>query len=76
VDAIDLYQLHSPDPAVPIEESLGALRELKDEGKVREIGVSNFFRGRIGRAAEVAGIVSVQNRYSVTDQANDPDVAA
>ena len=50
VDTIDLYQLHAPDPDVPIEESLGALVELQAEGKVRQIGVSNVFRGRIQEA--------------------------
>src|SRR5687767_14938216 len=64
VDTIDLYQLHAPDQEVPIEESLGALAELQAEGKVRQIGVSNLFRGRIQEAVELAGVVSVQNQYS------------
>jgi aryl-alcohol dehydrogenase-like predicted oxidoreductase len=76
VDAIDLYQLHAPDQEVPIEESLGALGELQAEGKVRQIGVSNLFRGRIKEAVELAGVVSVQNQYSMADRANDPDVTA
>jgi aryl-alcohol dehydrogenase-like predicted oxidoreductase len=74
VDTIDLYQLHAPDHELGIEESLGALQELQTEGKVRQIGVSNFFRGQIREAAELAGIVSVQNRYSMADRTNDPDV--
>ena len=76
VDTIDLYQLHAPDPEVPIEESLGALVELQAEGKVRQIGVSNLFRGRIQEAVELAGVVSVQNQYSTADRTNDPDVTA
>jgi pyridoxine 4-dehydrogenase len=76
VETIDLYQLHVPDPDVPIEESLGALVELQAEGKVRQIGVSNVFRGQIQQAAELAGVVSVQNRYSTADRANDPDLTA
>jgi pyridoxine 4-dehydrogenase len=75
VDTIDLYQLHAPDQEVPIEESLGALVELQAEGKVRQIGVSNLFRGRIQRAVELAGVVSVQNQFNTADRANDPDVA-
>jgi len=76
LDTIDLYQLHAPDPDVPIEESLGALVELQAEGKVRQIGVSNLFRGRIQEAVELADIVSVQNQYSTADRTHDPDVIA
>ncbi|MCI3273202.1 aldo/keto reductase [Streptomyces cylindrosporus] len=66
VEAIGLYQLHKPDPAVPFEESVGALRELVDEGKVRLAGVSNTDVDRIRTARAVLGdrLVSVQNRYS------------
>jgi aryl-alcohol dehydrogenase-like predicted oxidoreductase len=66
VDTIDLYQLHSPDPDVPYEESVGALAELRDEGKVRHVGLSNVGRRHIDTAQEIVPIVSVQNRYSVT----------
>jgi pyridoxine 4-dehydrogenase len=52
------------------------LVELQAEGKVRQIGVSNVFRGQIQQAAELAGVVSVQNRYSTADRANDPDLTA
>src|SRR5690349_10741329 len=62
VDTIDLYQLHSPDPEVPLEESLGALVQLRDEGKIRHIGVSNVFRELLEVALSVAPVVSVQNR--------------
>ncbi|WP_328501579.1 aldo/keto reductase [Streptomyces sp. NBC_00457] len=66
VDAIGLYQLHKPDPSVPFEESVGALRELLDEGKIRLAGVSNADAGQIRRAHAILGdrLVSVQNQYS------------
>ncbi|MEU4063659.1 aldo/keto reductase [Streptomyces wedmorensis] len=65
-DAIGLYQLHKPDPAVPFAESLGAVRELLDRGTIRLAGVSNVDTGQIRLAREVLGdrLVSVQNRYS------------
>ncbi|WP_210581686.1 aldo/keto reductase [Streptomyces sp. GESEQ-4] len=66
VEAIGLYQLHKPDPSVPFEESVGALRELLDEGKIRLAGVSNADAGQIRRARAILGdrLVSVQNQYS------------
>lgn len=66
VEAIGLYQLHKPDPAVPFEESVGALRELLDEGKIRLAGVSNTDVDQIRAAHRILGdrLVSVQNRYS------------
>nr|WP_107902655.1 aldo/keto reductase [Streptomyces chartreusis] len=66
VEAIGLYQLHKPDPAVPFEESVGALRELLDEGKIRLAGVSNTDADQIHAAHRILGdrLVSVQNRYS------------
>ncbi|WP_329334538.1 aldo/keto reductase [Streptomyces sp. NBC_00663] len=66
VEAIGLYQLHKPDPAVPFEESVGALRELLDEGKIRLAGVSNTDVDQIRAAHGILGdrLVSVQNRYS------------
>ncbi|MEU2229428.1 aldo/keto reductase [Streptomyces vietnamensis] len=65
-DAIGLYQLHKPDPAVPYAESLGAVRELLDAGTVRSAGVSNVDVDQIRLAREILGdrLVSVQNRYS------------
>lgn len=62
VEAITLYQLHTPDPAVPIEETIGALADMKAAGKVLHIGVSNVDRGQLDRALSVARIESVQNR--------------
>jgi len=64
LDRIDLYQLHRHDPEVPIEESIGALEQLRQEGKIRMIGVSNFSVEQLRRAQTVATIVSVQNQYN------------
>jgi pyridoxine 4-dehydrogenase len=71
VDRIDLYQFHRPDPKVPIAESIGALAELKAEGKIRHIGVSNFNEEQLREAQRVAPIVSVQNRYNAGDRSSD-----
>jgi aryl-alcohol dehydrogenase-like predicted oxidoreductase len=65
VEQIDLYQLHQPDPDVPLEEAIGALAELRGEGKIRLIGVSNFSVDQLRIARGVAPVASVQNRYSV-----------
>ncbi len=70
VEIIDLYQLHAPDENVPLEESLGALVELKDEGKINNIGVSNFSVDQLNLALSVAPIVSVQNRLSPFDKSS------
>jgi aryl-alcohol dehydrogenase-like predicted oxidoreductase len=74
VDTIGLYQLHMPDPTVPIEESVGALDELRRAGKVREIGVSNVFGDQLERARRTAPIVSVQNRYSVKHRQTETEI--
>ena len=68
LERIDLYQLHSPDPQVPLEDSLGALKELQDEGKVRHIGISNVSAEELERARAVVDVVTVQNRYNLTDR--------
>ena len=68
LDTIDLYQLHTPDPEVPFEESVGALSELRDEGKVRNVGLSNVGRSHLATAQEIVPIVSIQNRYSLTSR--------
>jgi aryl-alcohol dehydrogenase-like predicted oxidoreductase len=68
LERIDLYQFHRPDPTVPIEESVGTLVEMQREGKIRHIGVSNFDLGQLERARGVGSIVSVQNRYNLTDR--------
>jgi aryl-alcohol dehydrogenase-like predicted oxidoreductase len=64
LERIDLYQLHRHDPEVPIEESVGALGELRQEGKIRLIGLSNVSVGQLRAAQSVTTIVSVQNEYS------------
>ncbi|WP_031171792.1 aldo/keto reductase [Streptomyces durhamensis] len=76
VEAIGLYQLHRPDPAVPFEESVGALRDLLDEGKIRLAGLSNVTADQILRARAVLGdrLVSVQNRYSPDVRDSEPEL--
>jgi aryl-alcohol dehydrogenase-like predicted oxidoreductase len=64
-DVIDLYQYHRPDPKVPYEESIGALKELQDEGKVRWVGVSNASVEQIEQACSIVDVVSVQNQLSL-----------
>jgi len=65
VERIDLWQLHTVDPKVPLEESLGAMVDAQRAGKVRHIGVSNFNLKQLERARKVADLVSVQNKYSL-----------
>ena len=71
VDRIDLYQLHSPDRNVPYEESVGALKELQEEGKIRLIGVSNVSVEQLETAREIVQVVSVQNRFNLTDRSTE-----
>ena len=68
LDRIDVYQLHIPDPIVPLEASVGTLAELRAEGKIRLIGLSNVTQEHIERARKIVPIVSVQNRYSFADR--------
>jgi len=68
LERIDVYQLHNVDPDVPLEESLGALIELKREGKVREIGVSNQNADQLAASRELTSVVSLQNRYEISDR--------
>jgi pyridoxine 4-dehydrogenase len=70
VDRIDLYQLHRPDPHVPYAESIGALKELQDEGKIRHVGVSNVTIGQLREARSIVDVVSVQNRFNVGDRSS------
>ena len=72
LERIDLYQFHVPDPNVPYEESIGAIAELRDEGKVAHVGVSNASVEQIGKAREIVPIVSVQNRYSIEERDSEP----
>jgi aryl-alcohol dehydrogenase-like predicted oxidoreductase len=76
VECLDLQQLHRVDPNVPIEESVGALKELQDEGKIRHIGVSNVTVAELRRAQSVASIVAVQNEYNLADRRSDDVVEA
>ncbi len=71
VERIDLYQLHRIDPAVPIEESVGALAELQRAGKVRHLGLSEVSVEQLERARKVAPIATVQNRYNVADREHE-----
>jgi pyridoxine 4-dehydrogenase len=68
LDRIDVYQLHAPDPKVPLEDSIGALKELQDEGKIRHIGVSNVSLEQLELARSLVDVVSVQNRYNREDR--------
>lgn len=74
VDQIDLYQFHTLDPNIPLAESIGELATLKAEGKIRHIGVSNFNETQLREALSITTIVSVQNRYNVTDRTSQPVV--
>jgi pyridoxine 4-dehydrogenase len=71
LDEIVLYQFHRPDPKVPVAESIGALAELKDQGKIRHIGVSNFSESQLKQAQQVTTVVSVQNRYNAADRSSE-----
>jgi pyridoxine 4-dehydrogenase len=75
VERIDLYQFHAPDPRVRVEDSVGELAKLQQEGKIRHIGVSNFSVAELERVAGIAKIVSVQNRYNVSDRRSDDVIA-
>ncbi|WP_053208248.1 aldo/keto reductase [Jiangella muralis] len=76
VDAIGLYQFHRPDPRVPYEESVGALRDLLDDGKIRMAGVSNANPEQIALADDVLGgrLVSVQNQFSPRFRSSEPEL--
>ena len=71
LDQIPLYQFHRVDPDVPLAESIGALSELKDEGKIRHIGVSNVTEAQLREAQRIVPIVSVQNRYNAADRRSE-----
>jgi aryl-alcohol dehydrogenase-like predicted oxidoreductase len=71
LDEIPLYQQHRPDPAVPYEETIGALVELKEQGKIRHVGVSNVDEGQLRVAQKMVPVVSVQNRYNVSDRRSE-----
>jgi aryl-alcohol dehydrogenase-like predicted oxidoreductase len=71
LERIDLYQLHRIDPKVPVEETLGVLKELQHEGKIRHIGLSEVSTKEIKHAQKIVPIVSVQNRYNLADREHE-----
>jgi pyridoxine 4-dehydrogenase len=71
LDQIPLYQFHRPDPSVRFEDSVGALVELKDQGKIRHIGLSNVTEHQLRQAQHLTPIVSIQNRFNVGDRASE-----
>jgi pyridoxine 4-dehydrogenase len=75
VDCIDLYQLHRVDPAIPVEETMRVFRALRDEGKIRHIGLSGVSVEQIERAREVVDIATVQNVYSLAIRRHDGELA-
>jgi pyridoxine 4-dehydrogenase len=76
LERIDLYQLHTVDPKVPLEDSVYALAELQEEGKIRHIGLSNVTAEELERAQSLVPVVSVQNRYNLADRAGEEIVGA
>ena len=71
LDRIELYQLHRIDPRTPLEESLGALRQMQEQGKIRHIGLSEVIPAEIEDAEKIVPIVTVQNRYSLADRRHE-----
>ena len=72
LEQIPLYQFHRPDPAVPLAESIGAIAELKNEGKIRHVGLSNVTEDQFREAQRIVPIVSIQNRFNVADRGSEP----
>ncbi|MEU7383368.1 MULTISPECIES: aldo/keto reductase [unclassified Streptomyces] len=72
LERIDLYQLHRLDPAVPMAEQLGALDELREEGKIRHVGLDTVSAEQLASAMELTSVASVQNRYNLADRASGP----
>src|ERR1700738_3351962 len=71
VERIDLYQLHRFDARVPVEESLGELKKMQDEGKIHHIGISEVSVAEVRQAQKIAKIVSVQNKYNISDRTHE-----
>src|SRR5213079_714739 len=71
LERIDLYQFHRVDPKVPMEDSLGALKEMRDAGKIRHVGLSNVEPEQIERARKVVLIATVQNQYNVANRRSE-----
>jgi aryl-alcohol dehydrogenase-like predicted oxidoreductase len=74
LERIELYQLHRIDPRTPLEESLGALRQMQEQGKIRHIGLSEVTSAQIEQAQKIVPIVTVQNRYSLADRRHEETV--
>jgi pyridoxine 4-dehydrogenase len=72
LEQIPLWQFHRPDPKVPLAESMGMIAELKDEGKIRHVGISNVSEAQFSEAKRILPIVSIQNRFNVTDRGSEP----
>jgi aryl-alcohol dehydrogenase-like predicted oxidoreductase len=71
LERIDLYQLHRIDPRTPLEESLGALKQMQEQGKIRHIGLSEVTPAQIEEARKIVEVATVQNRYSLSDRRNE-----
>lgn len=71
LDVIDLYQFHRPDPKVPFEDSVGELARMRDEGKIRHVGLSNVTLDELARAQKIVPIVSVQNHYNLGERVSE-----
>jgi pyridoxine 4-dehydrogenase len=74
LEQIPLYQWHRPDPSVPLDESVGALVGLKEQGKIRHVGVSNVSEDQLRQVQRLTPVVSIQNRYNLTDRTSEPIV--
>jgi aryl-alcohol dehydrogenase-like predicted oxidoreductase len=75
LDRIDLYQLHRIDSRTPLEESLGALKRMQEQGKIRHIGLSEVTPAEIEAAGKIVNIVTIQNRYSLADRRHEETLA-
>jgi aryl-alcohol dehydrogenase-like predicted oxidoreductase len=75
LNCIDLYQLHRIDPRTPLEESLGALKHMHEQGKIRHIGLSEVTPAEIEEASKIVKVTTVQNRYSLADRRNEETLA-
>jgi aryl-alcohol dehydrogenase-like predicted oxidoreductase len=75
LERIDLYQLHRIDPRTPLEESLGALRRMQEQGKIRHIGLSEVTPAEIAEARKIVAVTTVQNRYSLADRRHEETLA-
>ena len=75
LERIGLYQLHRIDPRTPLEESLGALKQMQDQGKIRHIGLSEVTPAEIAEAQKIVPVVTIQNRYSLADRRHEETLA-